>query len=94
MTGVAVADEGHGECGSGGGGHVNWMPFLTRWLKSGRELKYAGLDEADEVLACSTGTTVSSSVDVVPDIPVSRQCSKRAFLAIDRIAGEVVNDLI
>lgn len=43
LTGVAVAEDELGECGSGGGGHVTWMPLRVRWLNKGRALKLAGL---------------------------------------------------
>lgn len=94
VTGVVVADEGHGECGSGGGGHVSWMPpgsvlsqfFRTGIRKSGRELKKAVPVSGRRDSAALTDL-LSASVGVVAgEIPVRRQCSSRAFRAIERIA--------
>ena len=106
VTGVVVADDGHGECGSGGGGHVSWMPpccVLSQFLRSGsrkrgRELRKAVPASGSRDSPVTLADVFSPSGGVVAgDIPVRRQCSSRAFRAIERIAvnhSTVVNQLL
>ena len=127
VTGVAEADDEHGDCGMGGGGQVSWKPnFLgnnlapsvpfswPRWLagiwNSGSELRNAGVvcgdswklvsrlllplwwapfsQTDDEVAtAAAAADLIISGVPFISGvgIPAIRQCSSRAFLAMERI---------
>ena len=98
VTGVLVADEGHGECGSGGGGHVSWIAFglacALSWFlrsgsrKSGSELRKAGATGSGSLKLVSRLADASgASTADAPFMPVRRQCSSRALRAIERIAA-------